>query len=181
MLLTTVALLALTGAGQAAIIGDLGPNPNTNVGRNPGAGAFDDFYTFTITQDMTITLASITNGYPGGIGSGQFIANFTGAVLDLGIDHVLGGGNDTFVIGPTQATSPCQNQVLCQALAGSAFLDTGFYALELSGIAGASASYGGTLSTAAVPGPIVGAGLPGLITACAGMWGFARRRRNKVA
>jgi hypothetical protein len=33
----------------------------------------------------------------------------------------------------------------------------------------------------AVPGPIAGAGLPGLIAACAGLMAFARRRRNKVA
>jgi len=35
--------------------------------------------------------------------------------------------------------------------------------------------------TAAVPGPIAGAGIPGLIAACGGLVAFARRRRNKLA
>jgi hypothetical protein len=32
-----------------------------------------------------------------------------------------------------------------------------------------------------VPGPILGAGLPGLVMACAGLVGLARRRRQKIA
>ena len=32
----------------------------------------------------------------------------------------------------------------------------------------------------AVPAPVIGAGLPGLLSACVGLWAFAKRRRNRA-
>src|SRR5262245_47785269 len=39
----------------------------------------------------------------------------------------------------------------------------------------------GPVDVSAVPGPLAGAGLPGLVMACGGLIGLARRRRQKIA
>jgi hypothetical protein len=39
----------------------------------------------------------------------------------------------------------------------------------------------GSMTAAAVPGPIVGAGLPGLVAACGALIALARRRRQRIA
>jgi hypothetical protein len=64
-------------------------------------------------------------------------------------------------------------------LAGSAILAGGNYYLDISGVGGGTAGYGGDLTTTpfAVPGPIVGAGLPGLLAALFGLFGLRWRRR----
>jgi hypothetical protein len=186
LLLTAVAVLALGASAKGDVIVDLGVNPSSGTGAfantNPGtglggSGAFTDNYTFQLVGGpQFLSIASVTNVFAS---LDQVISGFTGAVLDAGPNGVIGGGDDFFVIGPVGAT-PCPIVPDCQGFAGSAILNAGNYFLELTGNSGLNAGYGGNLSTAplAVPGPIAGAGLPGLLAGLIGLWGWRRRRRN---
>ena len=181
LLLATTTLLTLTTAGKAAIVQDFGLDPTSATGafqHSLGAlsGAFDDQYTFTLNQAMTLTIASVTNvsAQPS-----DFINNFTGSVLFAGANGVPGGGDDVTVIGPVAAT-PCPIVPNCQGFAGSAFLNAGNYFLDISGTANGSSGYGGNLATFGVPAPVIGAGIPGLVAACFSMFGLRMWRRRKV-
>ena len=56
-----------------------------------------------------------------------------------------------------------------------------FVADILCGQTGCPAAPNNTGVIDAVPGPVLGAGLPGLVMACVGLVGLARRRRQKIA
>jgi hypothetical protein len=55
---------------------------------------------------------------------------------------------------------------------------TALYTITSGRIGGQALS---TIHVSAVPGPVVGAGLPGLVIACGALIAFARRRRKKAA
>jgi hypothetical protein len=157
---------------NANTIQNFGVDPTSSAGafsHSLAGGAFDDQYTFSLDHPMTLTIASVTNTFAQ---LSDFIANFSGEVVS-GTPSLPG----PVVIGPVMA-SACSVPA-CQGFAGTAFLDSGNYFLDISGVAGATAGYGGNLSTFAVPGPIVGAGLPGMIAGCIGLVGLARLRRRK--
>ena len=187
LLLATTMLLSIAGTSRADIVVNLGNNPTSGTGAfsntdpgtgGGGSGAFADIYTFTLSGGpQIITIASVTNTFAS---LDQFIAGFTGAVLDDGPDNTVGGGDDSFVIGPVMA-SACIAVPNCQFLAGSALLDPGGYYLLLTGTAGVNAGYGGNISTFAVPFPLAGAGLPGLIAGCLGLLGLSWHRRRRHA
>jgi hypothetical protein len=62
----------------------------------------------------------------------------------------------------------------------SSCTDTAFFFADIfSPITGNTGLVDATL--AAVPGPVAGAGLPGLVAACGGLIALARRRRQRIA
>lgn len=177
ILLAAAALLALSASGNAAIIANLGVNPTSSQGdfsNSPGAGAFSDQYTFQLVGGpQFFTIASVTNVFPN---PSDFIAGFNASIFqDFG--GIGPGGGDILVVGPAFA-SPCGIIPNCQFAAGSGTLSPGNYFLQLAGVGGGTSGYGGNLSTVAVPGPIVGAGIPGLLAAF-GLFGLNRWRRRR--
>jgi hypothetical protein len=175
-----LALCLMLQPSKADII-DVGINPTSNAGHfsnDVGGGVFSDQITFRLLgAPAFVTFASATNDFAQ---TTDFITAFTGQLFNSGADFAPGGGDD-FAVNPLVLAVPCQqNPGGCQVLAGSAILNEGFYFLNIEGIGGGTSGYGGNLTTAAVPGPIVGAGLPGLILGCLALLGFGRLRRRVV-
>ena len=178
-LVAAAMLLSAALPGKAEVI-NVGVNPTSATGHfsnDVGGGAFTDQITFQLVGGpLFLSFASATNDF---LTSADFITNFAAQLfLQVG---AIGGGDDTPVSGLVNAVACPTSPAGCQILAGSAILNPGNYYLNITGIGGGTAGYGGNLTTFAVPGPMVGAGIPGLIVMCAGLVALARRRRQQAA
>jgi hypothetical protein len=183
LLLAAGAVACLAVPASAAVITTFGDNPTSAAGvfsHDPNGplvgGLFQDQYTFTLSGGpMFVTVASATNTFATGGITGPFgIQSFAAAIFQT-TDAIIGNADDVLRFGPQLATLDADG--LSQSLSGAGLLNTGNYYLQIQGNAGALAGYGGNLSVAAVPGPLAGAGLPGLVAACLALFGLSRRRR----
>ena len=184
ILLLSAAMMALALPANAAVMDNLGINPNSTTGAfssidfggtgGTGSGPFRDQILFELVGGPAfLTIASATNVYPN---TSDFITNFTGSVFFAGADGLPGGGDDIQVIGPVLATA-CPVTPNCQGFSGSTLLTlVGDYFLNLSGIGGGTSGYGGNLAVSQVPIPpalaLFAAGLAGL--------GWLTRRKKLV-
>ena len=155
LLLAAGALLAMSTAGNADVLVDLGDNPTSATGHfsnNVGGTTFNDLYTFNLTGAATFnTFASATNDHSVAT---DFITNFTGQLFFSGADGVPGGGDDVANGPPVLAVGCPGNPTGCQILAGAEVLNAGHYYLDISGTGGGTSGYGGDITTtAAVPEP----------------------------
>lgn len=171
---TAVLAFSFTSPSKAAII-DVGVNPTSASGTfefSPGGGAFTDFVTFQLVGGpQFITIANATNVFPE---PSNFITNWTAAIFQQ--VGAPGGGDDILLFGPQGAT-PCALVPSCQTVGGSGLFNPGNYFIQFVGIGGGTSGYGGNVATFAVPGPILGGGLPGLVAAIGGFFGWRRLRR----
>ena len=143
-------------------------------------------------------IAATETGSFSGLGTGGLLTwrnqgtplNFnsltTGSDLDCGGGCLFTGTNNGLTVKFNLLTESVSvvGGFLTLFGSGTAFL-TGFdptpgvFSLSSQGGSGLGLTFSST--TLSVPGPVVGAGLPGLVVACIGLLALARRRRQQIA
>jgi hypothetical protein len=141
----------------------------------PTASFADDyFFTLTSLSNFTLNVTAGNSSFPQ-------ISNWKMAIF-LDANGVVDGA-DTLINPPgTVSASGSPQTIELHATGLAANTGAGRYYVHVTGDASGGASiYNGNVSTFGVPGPIAGAGLPGLLAACGGLVMLARRRRKAVA
>jgi hypothetical protein len=135
--------------------------------------------TDAVDVNVSGTVTGATETFTGGTASGSTV-DTTAANVD---------GIGTFNVRDKLTGSPPTADTVILTITGSTNLalapnnDNNIFGAHicLNGEAGGGCTTTFFTTPTGVPGPIVGAGLPGLVMACGGLVALARRRRQKIA
>jgi len=190
--------LALSLAGSAICVGVNSaaaaplcvagtPGPGSNLGANPNGAQFCNvvstdnfinnyFFTLTVASNFNVNITASNSSFPQ-------IDNWEMAVY---LDSDGNGTGDSLINPPGVVGGTGNPQTIALSILNlAANTGTGQYLLQVTGDAALAAPdgsiYNGNVSSVAVPGPIIGAGLPGLLAACTGLVMLGRRRRKAMA
>jgi hypothetical protein len=192
--ITTVAGPSAGAAGTAGFIvfGDFSVNasgsisPPANIlGQTLDISSANGGHTLTVyisAQDITLPgLWSFNSGFTENLIVGHMTVNLQ-SYFDAN-NGLFSTANALGPVGGANFTGPQLSAQSVNSQSGTFNISAPFSITEVFTITAdaASESSSSTIGVQAVPGPIVGAGLPGLLAACGGLIALARRRRRQAA
>ena len=148
-------------------------NGNTvNLAAAAGAGTLDVYITVSDIPSLAALAGIFTSQFDVvGLTEGWEVESET--LISLTNQLYLGAQlSSAFFNSPADAAGPFP---VAFAVGATDFSVTGHFTIMTNGLAG---GFNGGVDIAAVPGPVVGAGIPGIIAAFGGLYAFYRRRRQ---
>jgi hypothetical protein len=195
----TISAYYSINGGSLSLVTDLDTDADGFIGQIKNVGGFSATLTASVTPaSLSLLQSNVTSSHLGAAstlrvfflstgnepaGNQQFLSGFTGNVGSATGTLATFYGNSTLaspfssganLISSTPYTGLFSTSFLQSVVVPADFSLLAVYTINANGKVDTNT----TVNISSVPGPIVGAGLPGLMMACAGLVALARRRRK---